>query len=76
MPRCLPAAVACLLALALYRPAADPAQPASAPAPRPAGCDPDLPDRFASTVVATGFTGATALTVAPDGRGLPANRKR
>ncbi len=68
MPRCLSAAVACLLSLALCRPAADPAQPASAVAPRPVGCDPDLPEGFASTVVATGLTGATALTVAPDGR--------
>jgi uncharacterized repeat protein (TIGR03806 family) len=34
----------------------------------PAGCDPDLPAGFASTVVASGFTGATALAVAPDGR--------
>jgi uncharacterized repeat protein (TIGR03806 family) len=29
---------------------------------------PDLPDGFASQVVAAGFTGATAMAVAPDGR--------
>jgi uncharacterized repeat protein (TIGR03806 family) len=66
MPRWLLLGLVCLSCLGPVQPASGPAQPA--PAPRPAGCDPDLPDGFASTVVATDITGATAMTIAPDGR--------
>jgi uncharacterized repeat protein (TIGR03806 family) len=50
---------------------ADPPKPATAPADPwrgPYPDDPDLPEGFADTVVATGITGATALAIAPDGR--------
>jgi uncharacterized repeat protein (TIGR03806 family) len=63
------------LALLAFLPLCPPAMPAPPAKPAPAypwrgpyPDDPDLPEGFADTTIATGITGATALAVAPDGR--------
>ncbi len=62
-----------LVSFALHGSLADlqesPSKPSAAPAPRPPGSA-DVPEGFAEEVVAAGITGATAMTIAPDGRVL------
>jgi uncharacterized repeat protein (TIGR03806 family) len=66
MRRWFPLGLALLLCLP-FAPSAVPAPPAD-PWRGPYPDDPDLPEGFSDTLVASGITGATALAVAPDGR--------